>query len=450
MNTKQFCAWVCCGLIAITLVAWRIQPKPVEDGKVQLIWSTDDNPARREQTSLFNKLYPRYSLKIDPSNSGMEKVIVQSIAGVGPDIYDSYNSQINSYVKAGIAWDITDELIKMGVDINKDMWSCVRPFVTYNGRVYGFATNAGSCAFWINKDIFDQQHVPYPKGPWKWNEFLTVAKRMTIRDKNGRVKVYGLIGAWDNWQTFVLQHGGKMYNSDGTRCTLDSPESIAGIQFIHDLVYKYHVSPTPVDENAMATQGGWGSGTISLFGGGKAAMGMGGRWWLCTLRNYKGLRLGAVECPYGPLHIFWGYGKATLLNKTSPRRYEALQFIKYVTSKDYNELNNHQADALAPMIRYSYTDKYLHDPAYPKEDFNAVWRDAMKFAVAMPSSPFIEGGVEERIFYKQLDLVKTNQKSAAKAMQTAARLINAEIRNNVSKDPVLGARYTALMKRHRQ
>lgn len=448
MNTKQFSAWVCCGLAILTLIAWYIQPKPDADGKIQLTWSTDDNPARREQTSLFNELYPHYNLKIDPNNSGMEKVIVQSIAGVGPDVYDSFNSQINSYVKAGVAWDITDELKKMNIDINKDVWSCVLPFVTYNNRIYGFATNAGTCAFWINKDIFDSQHVPYPKGPWTWKEFLPLAKRMTIRDANGRVKVYGLIGAWDNWQAFILQHGGSMYNKTGTVCTLDNPKSIAGIQFMHDLVYKYHVSPTPSDENSMATQGGWGAGTVSLFGGGKAAMAMGGRWWLCTLRNYKKLRLGAVECPYGPLHVFWGYGKATLINKTSPRRYEALKFIKYVASKEYNEMNNHEADALAPVIRYSYTNKYLHDPAYPKEDFNAVWRDAMKYAVPMQMSPFIEGGVEERIFYKQLDLVKSNQKSPSEAMRTAARLINAEIQRNISKNPVLKARYMELVKRN--
>lgn len=444
MNIRQFSVWLVCCLALLTAIAWQISPKPIEDGKLQLTWATDDNPARREQTELFNKLNPEYNLSIDPSNNGMEKVIVQSLAGVGPDVFDSYNAQINSYVKAGVAWDITDELTKMGVDVKKEIWPCVLQFMTYNGRVYGLATNAGTCAMWFNKSIFDEQGVPYPTGPWNWKEFLKLAKRMTVIGENGRVKTYGLIGAWDNWQTFVLQYGGSMYNKTGTRCTLDSPQAIAAIQFMYDLVYKYKVCPTPVAENAMATQGGWGAGTISLFGGGKAAMALGGRWWLCTLRNYKGLKLGAVECPYDSRHVFWGYGKATLLNKTSPHRREALKFVKYVLSREYNEMNNHQADALAPVIRYSYTDKFLHDPAYPNEDFNAVWRDAMKYAIPMRPSPFVEGGVEERIFYKQLDLVKSNQKSPADAMKTAARLINAEIQKNISEDPKMRAEYQKL------
>ena len=69
-----------------------------------------------------------------------------------------------------------------------------------------------------------------------------------------------------------------LYTEDGTRCVVDSPQVLAGVQFMHDLIYRYRVMPGPVEEAAMATQGGWGSGTITLFGGAKAAMALGGRW----------------------------------------------------------------------------------------------------------------------------------------------------------------------------
>ncbi len=51
---------------------------------------------------------------------------------------------------------------------------------------------------------------------------------------------------------------------------------------------------------------------------------MGGRWWLCLLRESKDLRLGAVEGPHGPKRVFLGYGKGTVINKHSPRRTQAL------------------------------------------------------------------------------------------------------------------------------
>jgi len=88
------------GLILLSIVAWLIQPSRDTHGKIPLVWISDPNPARREQIALFNQLYPQYELKLDPSNSGMEKVIVQSLAGVGPDLFNAYDgSQLSAYVK---------------------------------------------------------------------------------------------------------------------------------------------------------------------------------------------------------------------------------------------------------------------------------------------------------------------------------------------------------------
>jgi multiple sugar transport system substrate-binding protein len=442
---KRVFGGVFLGLILLSVVAWKIQPDLGQEGKIPLVWVSDDNPARREQIRLFNRLYPQYDLRLDPTNTGMEKVIVQSLAGVGPDLFDCYDGfQLSAYVKSGIAWDVTEPLQGAGIDVHKDLWPAVHPNILHEGRVYGFPTNAAVNAVWFNKDIFDKYHLPYPKGPWTWEEFIPLAQRLTVRDEKGRIEHFGFLCDWWNWPQFVLQWGGKLYTDDGTRCIVDSPEAVAGVQFLQDLIYKYHVMPSPVEEAAMATQGGWGTGTITFFGAGKGAMALGGRWWLCSLRDYRGLRLGAVECPHGPYRVFRGYGRATLINSKSPRRWQALDFLKYEASKPYNDLINHQADALAPVIRFCFTPEYLHDPAFPQEDFNAVWRDVMKFGVPDQISPFINGQRASRILNKQLDLVKNNQKTAQAALETAAREINAEIQKTLEQDPQLRLRYEQL------
>jgi len=436
-------------LVLLSVVAWMIQPTVGEAGKTPLIWVSDDNPARREQIELFNRLHPDYHLRLDPSNTGMQKVIVQCIAGVGPDIFDCYNAfQLSAYVRSGIAWDVTDQLAEAGIDVRKDCWEAGGPIMVFEGRVYGFLNNASVNAIWINKELFERRGIPLPKVDtergWTWEEFLPLAKRLTVRDAKGRIEHFGFMMDWWSWYHFVAQWGGRVYSADGTRCVLDSPETIAAIQFMQDLIYKHRVAPDPVEEAAMRSQGGWGSGTITFFGSGRAAMALGGRWWLCTLRNYEGLRLGAVECPHGPLRRFWAYGRSSLINKNSPRREQALTFLKYLASRDFSELINHQADALAPVIRYCYTDWYLHDPEFPSEDFNAMWRDVMRLGRPSEISPFINGNVAGRIINKQLDLVKSNQKSAAAAMRQAARLIHEEMRKTLERDPTLRERYDRL------
>ena len=550
-------------LVAISVVAVAIRPDLGEEGKTVLIWVSDDNPARREQIALFNRLihdpdiadwsalcrhlhaaatssrrcperrvyellsdaarrlvakaaggaepsaaerwqlvqalndlldrqdlynerdfaslelpddllselarrdrtlaetqaanrrllelsFPglilhRLMVRLDPSNTGMAKVIVQSIGGVGPDLFDCYDGfQLSGYVRSGIAWDLTEEFRRLGIDVVRDTWRAGHPTMVLDGHVYGFLTNASVNAIWFNKDIFERHGIAYPRGPWTWEEFLPLARRLTVRDENGRVEHFGFMMDWWNWRHFLYQWGARVYTPDGTRCTLDSPEAAAAIQFMQDLIYKHHVAPSPVEEAAMATQGGWGSGTITFFGAGKAAMALGGRWWLCTLRNYEGLRLGAVECPHGPYRRFRGYGRSTLVNRNSPKRRYALEFLKYMAARHYNELVNHQADALAPVKRYCYSEKYLHDPDYPNEDFNAVWRDVMEFGLPDEISPFVNGAVAGRIINKQLDLVKNGQKSGAEAMKTAASEINEEIQKTLELDPTLRERYERL------
>ena len=570
---KHFFAGALAVLILLSIVAWVIQPRRAAEGKIPLVWVSDDNPARREQIELFNVLlhacdvadwpalcrelcqrgttgnacparrvwellpssaramvraaaqgeslddvrtqrilsalndvlrrrdffrredfqqvalppdvekllkrdrealsemeardlngrllelaYPgqvkrTLHVELDPSNTGMAKVIVQCIGGVGPDIFDCYNAfQLSAYVRSGIAWDVTDHFADAGIDVHEDCWEAGWPLMVFEGRVYGFLNNASVSAVWLNKDIFDRyDDIEYPKVDpttgWTWDEFLPLAKKLTVRDTGGRIKHFGFMLDWWTWNHFVVQWGGRVYTPDGTRCVLDSPETIAAIQFMHDLIYKHGVAPDPVEEAAMRSQGGWGSGTISFFGSGKAAMALGGRWWLCTLRDYEGLRLGAVESPHGPHRRFWAYGRTSLINRNGPRREHALAFLKYLAGREFSELINHQADALAPVIRHCYTDRYLHDPEFPAEDFNAMWRDVMRFGRPSEISPFVNGNVASRIFNKQLDLVKSDQKPAAAAMRDAARLINAEIQDTLERDPSLRERYDALTAR---
>ena len=80
---KSFFLATLAALILLSLVAWSTKPRPADPSKVQLIWSSDDNPTRYAQIDLFNEIFPRNHLQLDPDNAEPEKVIVQSLAGVG-------------------------------------------------------------------------------------------------------------------------------------------------------------------------------------------------------------------------------------------------------------------------------------------------------------------------------------------------------------------------------
>ncbi len=432
------------GMSLLSLAAWFWRPGAREDAKTEVVWVCDDNPARREQIDFFNTLNPQYFLRLDPQNMGMEKVIVQCLAGVGPDVFDCYSGfQLTAYVRSGIAYDCTEAFDKRGIDIYK-VWPCLLPTVVYEGRVYGHPGNGGGPALWFNKALFDAAGEPYPQGNWTWQEFLPIAKRLTKFDAHGRPIQFGLMmGIWDWLGVFLGQWNASIYSPEGTRSALDSQEAAAAAQFYQDLIYKERVLPSPTEEMTMATSGGWGSGTISLFGAGRGAMALGGRWWLCILRgkDYANLKLGAVELPSGPSRRIFGYGRSSLVNAKAAHREGALAFLAYLHGEHWNNLINRQADALAPVMKYNYTDEYLHNPEHPEEDYNAVWRSALENAVPFEVTPYINGQLVDRILLKQGDFLRERLKTGAEAMRDAAQAINKAIVEQLKADPVLKKRY---------
>ncbi len=439
-------------MAALSVVAWIWQPRIEAGDRTELVWVSDDNPVRREQIELFNKLNPDYHLRLDPQNTGMEKVIVQSLAGVGPDVFDCYTGfQLMAFVRSGIALDVTDELAARGADPDA-VWPCLKPLFMLNGRVYGHPDNTHAPAIWYNKKMFDEAGVPYPTSDWTWAEFIDIAERLTVRDARGRPRQFGLMmGRWD-WQSiFLPKWGARFYTPEGTRCILDSPEAAAGAQFVRDLMFEYEVMPTATEEMAMATAGGWGSGPISMFGGGRAAMAIGGRWWLCILRqkDYAHLDLGAVAIPAGPVtDELWGGGRSTLVNANSENIDGALAFLEYMHGPHWNRLVNRQADALGPVRKYHYGEyeaEFLRNPEHPDEDYNDVWRTALENAVPTEVSPYVNGQRVERIMTKQTDLIWAGLKTGEEAMTDAAREINEAIVEQLEIDPVLREQYYAAL-----
>ncbi len=344
------------GMVLLSLVAhvWVPASDPT---RTKLVWACDDSPTRREQIALFNRLNPEYELTLDPNPGTFEKIVVQCLAGVGPDLYDSYFPwQTALFARAGIAYDLTGELPKLGVDID-GLWPCTKNSILHDGRVYGHPGNANAMAIWYNKRLFDEAGIPYPDPHWTWDDFVAISQKLTVRDERGRPLQYGFLGYWE-WKSVLYEWGASMYTPEGTRCALDSPESIAAFTFLQDLIFKHKVMPSYSEERYMARSGGWGADMLTMFAGERGAMAIGGRWWLQLLRNpeFEKLRLGAVPLPVGPTRRIMGSARATLVNANGEHIDAALKFIQCLHSQEWNELINKQADALAPVMKYSYTD----------------------------------------------------------------------------------------------
>ncbi len=114
----------------------------------------------------------------------------------------------------------------------------------------------------------------------------------------------------------------------------------------------------------------------------------------------------------------------------------------------WNRLINRQADGLGPVMKYHYgewEEAFLHNPDYPREDFNEVWRTAVENAEPQWPSPFVNGNYVDRVFEKHTDMVRENAKSGRQAARDIARDVNRAIIEMLVADPSLQGRYLELV-----
>lgn len=446
---KYLFAALLIGMIVLSFVAYSMIPRPPDDGKVDLTWVSDPNPARQEQIAAFNRMFPECRLRLDSNNADMTKILVQSSVRIGPDIIDVYGiQQMYVYVEAGILLDVTDIAKEMGFDPSVT-YPKARDTFTIEGRQYGFPCNVDAPVIFYNKNLFDQYSVPYPEGHWTWEECIETALKLTHKRPGGRgYERFGLALGYSAWQEILMQFGASVFSEDGTRCTLDTPEALEAMQFYYDLHFKWHVVPTPSDKLAMSGEGGWGAGEIRWFGNGRIAMMRIGRWGLIQFRKYDNLRLGVCHMPHpeGRELVVLAASRSAAVNAKGPHPEHAVKFLKYLTSKAYNDLINMDADALPPNKAYA-TPEHMHNPKHPEDDeYNAYFVEALQYGKGREVNPFINPYRAMEIIQREVDLMLAQEKSPRQAMLEATQRINKEMEKNISKSKKLQARYEAALR----
>ena len=252
MSMKHLLLGVFLLLAVWTVVTVALIPTATVGDKTPLIWTTDPNPQRTPQVDWFNKLYPDCFLRIDPNNRETMKVIVQSSAGMGPDLIDAVGEwNYQTYHSAGILWDVTEKAPEMGFG-PETLPESVRPLIfikeVRDGKIverqYIYPCNVFHVYMFFNKNIFDEHNIEYPPEDLTWELYLDIANKLTIYDKPGDhiPTIFGAAGA--STEIILWEMGGRIMNDDGTRCLLNSEEAVNALQFNHDLLYKYNVEPT--------------------------------------------------------------------------------------------------------------------------------------------------------------------------------------------------------------
>lgn len=130
-----------------------------------------------------------------------------------------------------------------GADLEREFFPSVLDEFRRGGALYGLPIGALPLMLFYDEAHFLLHDVPPVDQSWDWDDLVEHSVRLTTHKDGGSVARWGLIahmeGAW--WA--LWQNGAEAVDPDTLQCRLQEPAAVEALQFVHDLIHKYRVSP---------------------------------------------------------------------------------------------------------------------------------------------------------------------------------------------------------------
>jgi multiple sugar transport system substrate-binding protein len=349
------------------------------------LWDDSQKPAMQQIINEFHASHPKINVKIQltPFDSYWTKLQTAVTAGTAPDVFWMNTASAQLYALNGAILDLDDQIKSSHLDMNNYVDSIRRAY-TVDGKVYAIPKDVNGMALCYNKKLFQQAGLKPPDASWTWSNVITAAQKLTNPSKH----VYGFVAPNDNelgWYLTVPSAGGYIISPDGKTSGYDQPGTVKGIEFLTDMINKYHVSPnlqqtTDTDPQAMLTSG-------------KVAMRFCGSW---EPEEIGAVPYGKTNIDFAPLPLgpngnrdYYSNGLANVIAAKSKHPDQAWEFVKFLGSAQAAQIQaktgtvipayKGQATAYAQaMPQYDmkvFLDALPNSKPYPASENTTAWQD---------------------------------------------------------------------------
>jgi multiple sugar transport system substrate-binding protein len=287
-------------------------------------WDSNQKPAMDALIKDFNKGYPKIKVteQITPYQNFFTKLQTQGSSKTLPDVFWMNGPNFQLYASNGLL-----EPLSSGVE-PANYPASLNELYSYDGKQYGAPKDFDTIGVYYNKALFDKAGVAYPTADWTWDEFHQKAKAISDKLKDDGVfgVASGLAGGQEVYYNTILQSGGSIISKDGKKSGYNDPKSIAGLQFVRDLIADGS-SPTP-SQLSDTPQDQW-------FINSKSAMFWSGTWVNAELlASPVKDQIALAPLPKGERAATVIHGLANVVAKDSKNKAAAIAFQNYLAGKE--------------------------------------------------------------------------------------------------------------------
>lgn len=408
----KFIRILACFSLSALLLACSFQEKH----RVKLVYMRWANPAEEETVKTliasFMKKYPDIKVKVItlPWTAYWDKLQTMSASGEAPDVFLMSGAMLYDFYKKNILLDLSPFVKEVNLD---DFFELPVKIFTVKGKLIGLPRDCNVVALFYNVDIFNEYSVEPPSPGWTWEDFLKTARKLTIdTNSDGKPDIYGFqVLNWFEgcWGPFLWQAGGSVLSKDRRRCVLNSGAGLEAFSFLHSLIYRWRVAPTPIAQESL---GG------DLFRTGHVAMTLDGSWKV-KVYNDAGLNWDVAHPPRHKFRATSVNGTANVIWAKTKHPREAWLLVKFLSGLEAQRMLAGLGTSIPVRKSVAYSDYFLKgSPPHKK-----IFLEAMSYGHDLEFTP---GWLQWTDKLRQiLDLLWLDKISVEEALKKATSEVNA-------------------------
>lgn len=326
----------------------------------------------------FKEKYPNVTVKNDftPITTWTEYVnkLVSSVAaGNAPDVINIATEG----VELGIYNDLFAPLDGYidndpeGADLVATMDPQLMNGFAKNDKQYLIPNTWNTMLVYYNTKMFADAGIERPSDDWTWDDFLSIAEKLTTG--SGDSKVYGFGLPYFNFgiTPWLYSNSASQMNADLTEPTLDDSATVEAAEWVRDLVTEHEVSPQPK-----------GSDPYQLFPAGKVAMTGAGHWLVGPFAEAGFSDYDVLPWPKKTEQATVSGGGGFAISQQSENKDIAWEFIKMLTDSTTQDKWASAGAAIPATKAAATSEEFLAFPEHADLFYGA---SAYSRPVAAPS-----------------------------------------------------------------
>ncbi len=335
------------------------------------MWDAAQRAGVDEQIALFNETFPKIKVEpqVVPFDDYWTKLQTGVAGGATNDVFWMNAPNLPVFASQGALLPIDPIIGEGGADPSVYPEALVASY-TFDGTAYGIPRDFDTIALFYNTDLFDQAGVEYPTDEWTWENLRQAAEQLTT---DGRWGFAATLSDQQTYFNFIKQNKGEILNEDLTKTLINEPPACEALDFLTEFFEAEFSPPVSVQQANEPYD--------TLFPAGQVAMIAGGSWHVGTYSEANPA-IKVAPLPQGKQRATMVHGLANVIWAKSPNQGAALEWVKFLASKEAEQILGQSATVIPAM------DGLQEDwvASVPDMDLQ-IFLDALEYSFPLPSPP---------------------------------------------------------------